>query len=78
MEGERSCYRGGQFKGGRRVLLQWRLFNGKGIGHVREVASLMEGEWSCYLGGHFKGERIIVTEVASLKKGECSLQRWSV
>ena len=43
-EGEWFCYSGG-------------LFNGKGIGHVREVASLMEGEWSCYLGGHFKGER---------------------
>ena len=38
----------------------------------------MEGKWSCYLDGHFKGERIIVTEVASLKEGECSLQRWSV
>ena len=37
----------------------------------------MEGEWSCYGGGQFKGERII-TEVASLKEGECSLQRWSV
>ena len=76
-EGEWFCYSCG-------------LFNGEGIGHVREVASLMEGEWSCYLGGHFKGERIIVTEVASLKEGECNrggqfnrgrmvmLQRWSV
>ena len=34
MEGEWSCYRGGQFNGGRMVMLQrW---------------SLMEGEWSCY------------------------------
>ena len=34
MEGEWSCYRGGQFKEGRMVMLQrW--------------SSLMEGEWSC-------------------------------
>ena len=64
-EGEWFCYRGG-------------LFNGEGIGHVREVANLMEGEWSCYGGGQFKGGRIIVTEVASLKEGEWLLQRWSV
>ena len=32
----------------------------RGIGYVREVASLMEGEWSCYRGGRFKGRRIIV------------------
>ena len=52
------------------------------------VASLMEGEWSCYRGGlfnggrmvmlQFKGGRIIITEMASLKEGEWSLQRWSV
>ena len=33
MEGEWSCYRSGQFNGGRMVLLQ--------------TACLMEGEWSC-------------------------------
>ena len=51
----------------------------------------MDGEWSCYRGGQFKGERIIITEVASLKKGEwcyrggqfnrgrmVMLQRWSL
>ena len=77
VEGEWFCYRGG-------------LFNGEGIGHVREVASLMDREWSCYRGGEFKAERII-TEVASLKEGEwcyrCGqfnrgrmvmLQRWSL
>ena len=32
----------------------------------------MEVEWSCYGGGQFNGERIIVTEVASLKEGERS------
>ena len=30
----------------------------------------MEGEWLCYEGGQFKRERIIITEVASLKEGE--------
>ena len=33
MEGELSCYRGGQFEEGRMVDI--------------EVASLMEGQWSC-------------------------------
>ena len=32
MEGEWSCYRGGQFNGGRMVMLQrWSLFNGGGL-----------------------------------------------
>ena len=53
MEGEWFCYRGG-------------LFNGGGIGHVREVASIMEGEYSCYGGGQFKGGRMVM------------LWRWSV
>ena len=61
MEGECSCYGGGQFHGGRIVMLQrwsleWRekghvteLFSvGKENGYVTELASLMEGEWSCY------------------------------
>ena len=40
-EGEWSCYRGGQFDGGRMIMLQrW---------------SLMEGEWSFYRGGQFNG-----------------------
>ena len=41
-EGEWSCYGGGQFKRGRKV--------------VTEAACLMEGEWSCYRGGQFKRE----------------------
>ena len=51
MESEWSCYRGGKFNGGRMVLLQRRPVSWRGIGHVREVASLMEGEYSCYGGG---------------------------
>ena len=35
MEGEWSCYRGGQFKGGRMVMLQ---FNGRENDDVTEVA----------------------------------------
>ena len=38
MEGEWSCYRGGQFNGGRMVMLQ--------------RCSLMEGKRSCYRSGH--------------------------
>ena len=47
MEGEWSCYGGGQVKAGRMVN---GLFNGEN-GHSTEVDSLMEGEWSCYRGG---------------------------
>ena len=46
MEGEWSCYRGGQFNGGRMVML--------------EVVSLMEGEWTCYRGGQFNGWRMVM------------------
>ena len=38
----------------------------------------MDGEWSCYRDGQFKERRINATELASLKEGEWSLQRWSV
>ena len=34
MEGERPCYRGGQFKGGRIVMLH---YNGRENSHVKEV-----------------------------------------
>ena len=45
MEGEWSCYGGGQFKGATIVKLT-------------EVVSLMEREWSCYGCGQFYGGRI--------------------
>ena len=45
MEGAWSCYRGGQFNGGRMVT---------------EVVSLMEGEWSCYRGEQVEGERMVI------------------
>ena len=39
-EGEWSCYRGGHFNGGIKVMIQrW---------------CLMEGAWSCYGGGQLK------------------------
>ena len=48
MEGEWSCYRGGQFNGGRMVMLQkW---------------SLMEGEWSCYSGLKCNGGRMVLLQ----------------
>ena len=56
--------RGGQFKGGRMVMLRPRChFNGRENGHVTEEVSIIEGE-----GGH-------VMEVASLKEGEWSCYR---
>ena len=63
MEGEWSCYGGGQFKGGRMVMLQrW---------------ALMEGEWSFYRGGQFNGGRIDMVLIlsflrVSLMEGERS------
>ena len=49
MEGEWSCYRGGQFNGGSMVM-------------VTDVVSLMEGEWSCYGGGQFKAGRMVMLQ----------------
>ena len=76
MEGEWSCYGGGQFNG------EWSCYRS---GHfnagrmdkmvlmevVMEVASFKEGEWSCYRG-QFNGEHGHVTEVASLMEREWS------
>ena len=45
-EGEWSCYRGGQFNGGRMIL--------------REMVSFMEGEWSFYRGAQFNGGRMVI------------------
>ena len=59
MEGEWSCYRGDQFKGGRMVMLH---FNGRETGHVTEEVSIMEGEWSCYGGGQFHGGRMVMLQ----------------
>ena len=46
MEGEWSCYGGGQFNGGRMVMLRKMSFEWREKGHVRGsgVVSLMEGE----------------------------------
>ena len=91
MEGEYSCYGGGQFKGRMVMLQRWSVY-WRENGQSMEVASLMQGEWSCYGGGQFNGGRIIVTDMASLIEGEWSryrggnfnrpgivmLQRWSV
>ena len=46
MEGEWSCYGGGQFNGGRMVMLRVTSLEWREKGHVRgsEVVSLMEGE----------------------------------
>ena len=46
MEGEWSCYRGGQFNGERMVILWKRPVLWRENGHVPEEVSIMEGEWS--------------------------------
>ena len=84
MEGDWSCYRGGQFNGGRMVMLRKWSVKWRENSHLTEVASLIEGEWSCYRcslmdgewsfygGGQFNGGRMVVTEVISLMEGERS------
>ena len=65
MEGEWSCYRGGQFNGEGEWSLRSGQFKGGRMAFT-EVVSLIEGEWSCYRGGHFNGGRMVM------------LQRWSL
>ena len=71
MEGEWSCYGGGQFKEGRMVVTEVAS-NGGGMVMLREVACLMEKEWSCYRGGQFNGVRMAVTKETCLMEGEWS------
>ena len=64
-----GCYGGGQCNGGRIVIFRrWSVKCGDN--DVTEKVILIGGEWSCYRSGHFNGERMVITEVASLKKGE--------
>ena len=51
MEGEWSCYRGGQYNAGRMVMLRRWSVSWREKGHVTEVVTLMEGKWSCYRVG---------------------------
>ena len=81
MEGEWSCYRGGQFKGGRMVKLH---FNGRENGHVKEVvfnggSMVMLLRWSVQWreNGHVtevdsNRESMIVREVVKLMEVEWS------
>ena len=52
IEGEWSCYGGGQFNRGSMI--------------VREVVSLMEGEGLCYGGGQFNGRNMVMLQKWSL------------
>ena len=53
IEGEWLCYIGGQFNGGRMVMLQrWSV--------------LWKREWSCYRGSHFNGGRMVMLQKWSL------------
>ena len=49
IEGEWSCYGGGQFNRGSMI--------------VRKVVSLMEGEWSCHKSGHFNEGRMVMLHI---------------
>ena len=76
MEGEWSFYGGGQFKGGRMMMLR--------------AASLMEGElcyrcdqfnrgkWSCYRCGHYNGWGIFMLQGQFNGGKMVMLQRWPV
>ena len=65
MEGARSCYRGGQFNGGRIVMLrrwsEWREND-----YVTEVVTLMEGKRLPYRGGQFNAKRMVILQMWSL------------
>ena len=67
MEGEWSCYRGGQFNGEWSCYrdCQFGVANGGRMVMLR-TASLMEGEWSCYREGQFNGRSMVM------------LRRWPV
>ena len=63
MEGEWSCYGGGQFNGGSKIMLGGQFNGGRmviyrgGQFHGGRMVmlkrwSLMAGEWSCYRSGH--------------------------
>ena len=73
MEGQWPCYGGGQFNGGKMVLLQRRLVQWRGNGHVTGLVSLMEGEMVMLrimsLEWREKGH-VRESEVVSLMEGE--------
>ena len=86
MEGEWSCYRGGQFNGGEWSLQRWPVYltfkshlplHQNMRGEREDYAwPKIEKEWSCYGGCHFNGrENGHVTEVVTLMEGEWSYYR---
>ena len=75
MEGDWSCYGGGQFKGGRMVMLQrWSLMDGEWVSY----GGLVEGEWLCYRGDHFNGGKMVRLQVGSYWKENSHLTGWPV
>ena len=60
MDGEWSCYGGGQFNGGRIAMLQKCSLYWRENGYVMDMVSFMEGEWSFYRGAHFNGQTYIL------------------
>ena len=78
MEGAWSCYRGGQYNGGRILITEVASLKMRENGHVTEVVGLVDGEWSCYRGDQFKEGRMVVIEVASNGGGMVMFERWPV
>ena len=72
MEGEWSCYGGGQFKEGRIVMLQRWPVKRRENGHVTEEGSSMEGVVTEVARLRENGH---VTEVVTLIEGEWSCYR---
>ena len=71
IKGEWSCYRGGQFKGGRLVMLH---FNGRencDVFNGGSIVMVQRRPVKCRENGH-------VTEVVSFMEGEWSCYSWSV
>ena len=61
MEGEWSCYGGGQFHGGRMVMLEVvTLMEGKRSCY--RIGQCREGEWLCHRIGKFNGGRMVMLQ----------------
>ena len=50
MEGELLCYGGSQFNGGSKIMLGGQFYGGRMV--MLQRWSLLGGEWSCYRSGH--------------------------
>ena len=61
IEGEWSCYGGGQCNRGSMIVRGGQFNGGRMV--VMEVVSLMEGAWSCYRSGHCNEGRMVMLHI---------------